>query len=272
MEQSRRIPPAIRTLAEVCEGFYSSRGIRKAQWRLYYALKEIGWDVEVTKLESVGDTFFRPDKPAVTVKSPTPIVIEVAKQRLSLRQIERLKRATGIRVVVLIWGDVVRPWEKRRATWRNRRVTMEDVAHLDYIIGANTKPPIIHTPATLAMDHEAELSANAQRDLARRVALQELILKEVGKAWESWEPVSCHGNVEPHRHLPRALKVWGYSEAETKRAVRELIEQQILEQKKHRKSMLRGLAITDKLSCPNSAPDYPHMPCSIRSSLFHSLR
>jgi hypothetical protein len=194
------------------------------------------------------------------VKSPTPIAIEVAKLRGTLAQLERLKRADGLRVLVLIWADVVRPWEQRRASWGGRRPTMGDLAGIDCIIAAGTKPPMVYTPDALARDHEAELVEQARCELARQVALEALILGEVRKAWHAWAPVSCHANVEPHRHLPTALKVWGYSESETKRAVKQLIEQQKLGHGKHRKSLLRGLAITDKMSDPIWAPDNPHMP------------
>ncbi len=239
---SERVPKPVEQLAAACEGFFSSKGIRKARWRLFHRLKELGWTVEVIESVRQADgSYTRRATASVIVSYPQQLAVEISKRSLTQRQLERLGNSHGIKVAVLIWGRELKPWDDPRGDWR--AVTLDDIEGIDYIITAGSKPPLVHTAKSLKADQAAETLQRELSAKARAQALELAILETIEAAWKAREPVSTDAKAGPERHLPTLLQHKGFTPKETRAAVQQLQENGVIERAKHRYTWLRGLRI-----------------------------
>jgi len=248
------LPASIAAVAKAAEGFYSSKGIRTARWRLYHQLKAQGWTVRVNEpVRQADGTWQRLQGPSVTASWPAAVGIELVKSRITRQAIERLLNFKGKRVIVMCWGKRLEPWADTRSEWR--RVGLEQLEGIDFIILAGKKPPAVHSQASLALAHEQRQVELARQEAQRQARIKaeqdelaQLIVHLVGQAWQQREPVSIHGNVEQHRHLPSIIEAaHGIDQEATRQAVKRLEHKGLLTRKKHPYTLLSGLALGHKL-------------------------
>lgn len=225
-------PPPVQELARQLKKLKRGKrwGVASARGQLASHLAAAGWTVEVVKpirLES--GRYIREVKAAIQASWPESLAIEFARARPEKRPIERLEAAEGIKVLVLVNGGRYEPWKDKRGEWH--KVSALELERIDYIIGIGKTEPIIQTPAELEQGFEEfEVS-------------QELIKSLVEDAWNRSEPLSLHLNAGKERHLPTLLTRRGIHPEAAKRAINQLINNKIMERKRHPRTELSGLKL-----------------------------
>lgn len=263
------LPVGVKQLLAAVRMMSSGRSLRKARYQLSQRLIESGWSVDLFQTERKPDGTFsrRGHRSSLIVTYPHKFSIEIVKMRPSQWTLDMLNHpGHGVRVVVLFWGKNYQPWIDKRSQWR--RVEMDELSRMDYLIEAGGG--VIHTPQSLAKSfvewqerqRQEEIEREQQRQQAQaelerkhqeaveaeRIELervQQLVLEVTRQAWEAKEPLSCHGNVELHRHLPTVLKQsHGVDEQLCKRAVAHLLEAKKITRAKHNYTLLSGYKTT----------------------------
>lgn len=241
----------IEQLAQVLKFIGRGRSVARARWRLHQALKELGWTVKLNQVERQADgTYARRMVAALEVSWPLSMAIEVGKSRPGHKNLERLANTGGRKVLVLIWSRKYEPWNDNRSQWH--RVELDELAHIT-VLAAGGKEVVIHTRESLAQDYEQhlvelELEATAEQRAQEkeRARVAQLVLEVTRLAWQDKEPVSCHGNVQPHRHLPTMLSAQHKADPELVKSVaKELETHGQLVKAKHPYTMLSGFKTTD---------------------------
>lgn len=242
------LPKAVEVVVKAVERISSARGLRKARWRVYYTLTEQGWSAQVNEARPSPESrvYLHPKLPGVVTTSPVETGIEFGKLRPSRRNLERLERSSGVKLLVLIWSRRLEPWKDTRSEWN--RVELEVIPEDVFIISAAAQPPVVHTRASLERDHELWVTQTKQLEEQRDRELEQLILEAIRSAWTNRQPVSIHAKAGAARHLPSLMELKGYPEQQTRNKVKELISRGQIELAKHHYTWLRGLRITDKMS------------------------
>ena len=234
-------------LVEALKFMARGRSVAKARWQLHKVLKERGWTVKLNQVERQADgTYARRMVAALEVSWPLSMAIEVGKSRPGRKNLERLANTPGQKVLVLIWSRGYKPWLDNRSEWH--RVQLDELEHIT-VVAAGGKEVLLHTHESLGQDYEAhlvemELEATAAQRAAERerARVAQLVLEVTRQAWLDKEPLSCHGNVEPHRHLPTVL---GADPELVKSVCKQLVKDGQLVKAKHPYTLLSGLKTTD---------------------------
>lgn len=242
------LPKAVEVVVKAVERISSARGLRKARWRVYYTLTEMGWSVQVNEARPSPESriYLHPKLPGVVTTSPVETGIEFGKIRPGRRNLERLERASGVKMLVLIWSRGLEPWRDTRSEWN--RVELEAIPEDVFIISAAAKPPAVHTRASLELDYQRWVETTSQLEEQRDRELEQLILETVAAAWSARQPVSVDAKAGPARHLPQLMAKQGFDAKVTRAKVKELISGGRIELGKHPYTWLRGLRTTDKMS------------------------
>lgn len=218
------------------------RSASRAAWQLAQKLRLIGWTVKHHRVErQIDGSYSRAMRAALEVSYPQRMAIEVSKSNPGHKQIERLVKTPGVRVLVLIWSRKYEPWTDTRI--EINRIRWRELEQLDYILASGGKEPIQHTPEQLKLDEleaqAAAAEAQRQRDqeTARgRAELADKIMALARQGWSAGQPVSAHGRTEASRNLAQLLP-----NANTKEITKLLIEHGQLVNKRHPSTKLRGL-------------------------------
>jgi hypothetical protein len=218
------------------------RSASRAAWQLAKRLREVGWTVKLNKVErQIDGSYFRAMRAAIEVSYPRLMAIEIGKSHPGHKQIERLVKTPGVKVMVLMWSRCYEPWTDSRI--EINRVQWRELDQLDYILASGGRDPVQHTPAELRMAEAearhlaAERERQAELDRERgRVELASKIMELARQGWAAWQPVGLDGRLPPTRNLVQLLPGM-----DTKQITKQLIECGELEIKRHPCSRLIGL-------------------------------
>lgn len=218
------------------------RSASRAAWQLAQKLRLIGWTVKHHRVErQIDGSYSRAMRAALEVSYPQRMAIEVGKSNPGHKQIERLVKTPGVRVMVLMWSRKYEPWTDTRI--EINRIRWRELEQLDYILASGGREPIQHTPEQLKLDEleaqAAAAEAQRQRDeeTARgRIELAARIMELARQGWAAGQPVGIHGSTQPGRQLALLLP-----HPEVKQITKQLIELGELEVKRHSSSRLQGL-------------------------------
>ena len=252
-------PESVAAIAHAARNLSSAKGIKKARWRLFYRLQEQNWRLTVNEAgqDAQSGVYLRPNVAQVSIYEPESISIELSKINPTHRNIERLRTAQGIKVLILIWNKHYRPWGDKRGEFH--KVSFGELLDLDYIISAGHKHATISTPQSLFELMTAEQIFEQLIDQMISKQLEARILELVREGWEARRPYSLRRDTQ-ERYIVAKLAGEGYDTQLIKNAARELLNAQRMKHSKHPFSWIRGLRTTHKMavrSCPKISPYNP---------------
>jgi hypothetical protein len=235
-------PQAVQVIARAARNLSSSRGLRKARWRLFHRLIDENWVLKVNEAgrDAHSGAYLRPNVAQISIEEPVSAAIEFAKVNPSHRNLERLRLGHGLKILILIWNRNYKPWRDPRGDFN--RISLGHLRAVDFIICAGRNYATISTPESLFDMMMAEQAFEQLDEKLRARALRARILQEVETSWRAREPVSLRSSTG-ERYLVTRLELEGWTRDEIKAQARELLQAHQMSHSTHNYTRTRGLKI-----------------------------